>query len=459
MSSWQESVYTHLPILLQNVACSIRGYQQKKLRYGGKFHKFLDWLEETEWWSRSEIESYQEEQLRRLMRHAYTTVPYYRKIMDPAGLRPDDISTIQDLSKLPILTKEDITNIDQFLSRSFKRSKLVLVHTSGTTGKSLQFYQEPRAIQFRWAVWWRHRLRFAIKFDAPYATFTGLPAVPLDQTRPPYWRQNWPMRQTVFTMHHIVPSKVKAIVGRLNRGGFTYYSGYPSILYALAVLIEEQGLEITVPPKVIFTGAETLYQDQRQVIARVFKAPVTDQYGFSEGAGNASRCQHDLFHEDFEYGILECVDPEQIDETKTRGRIVATGFASYAMPFIRYDVGDIGIWEKVVCPCGRQSKVLTRIEGRLEDYVITPEGNKIMRFDYIFKDTHHIKEAQVIQRELGSICLRIVRRPEYNTRDEAFLREEVKRRVSPRLKVQFEYVDEIEREPNGKFRAVKSLLK
>jgi phenylacetate-CoA ligase len=460
MSISKEKIYAHLPIVAQNIVCSIFGWKQIKLRYGGNFHDLLTWLEESQWWPSGKIKLYQEEQLEKIIRHAYYTVPFYRRVFDKYNLIPTDIRSHDDLGKLPILTKEDVRNHrDHMLSTEYSRRALVFSHTSGTSGKSLQFYLEPRAIQFRWAVWWRHKMRFGVDFNVPYATFTGLTAVPLTQNSPPYWRENWPMHQTVFTMHHIMPSKVHDIVSRLNRGGFEYYSGYPSILHALAALIQESHLEITSPPKIIFTGAENLYDDQRKIISEVFNCAVTDEYGFSEGCGNASRCQADVFHEDFEYGILECIDPMPINARKHRGRIIATGFASYAMPFIRYDIGDTGIWESVSCPCGRQSTVLTCIEGRVEDYIVTPEGHKIMRFDYLFKDSRNIMEAQVLQKELGSIHLRIVRRPSYSLTDEKVLVDEVKNRISRRLKVEFEYVTEIEREPNGKFRAVKSLLK
>jgi phenylacetate-CoA ligase len=119
----------------------------------------------------------------------------------------------------------------------------------------------------------------------------------------------------------------------------------------------------------------------------------------------------------------------------------------------------VGTWKDTSCACGRKSKVLTRINGRVEDYIITPEGRKILRFDYVFKDAQNIRDAQVVQRAPGSICLRIARRPAYSAKDEDMLREEVKNRVSPMLMVSFEYVAEIERESNGKIRAVKSLLR
>jgi phenylacetate-CoA ligase len=459
MSSWKESLYPRLPVRLQNLACAAQGYGQRRLRYGGEFHYLLDWLEQAQWWSAEEIRTYQEEQLRELVAHAYASVPYYRRVFDERRLRPDDIRTRADLGKLPLLTKEDVRHhYREMVSSEADRRRLILCHTSGTTGKSLHFYQEPRAIQFRWAVWWRHRRRFGVEFDAPYATFTGLAAVPLEQSVPPYWRENRAMRQTIFTMHHVVPSKVPAIVERLNRGGFTYYSGYPSILFVLAGLIEEAGCEITAPPRVIFTGAENLYDYQRDVIARIFKAPVTDEYGFSEGCGNAARCEHDLFHEDFEFGILESYDAERTAEGTRQGRIIATGFAGRAMPFIRYDVGDVGTWQANDCPCGRQSNVLSRVQGRVEDFVVTPEGRRILRFDYVFKDTQNVRDAQVVQHQPDGICLRIVRRADYSMADEEALRRSIRDSISARLAVEFDYVDEIEREPNGKIRAVKSLL-
>jgi phenylacetate-CoA ligase len=244
----------------------------------------------------------------------------------------------------------------------------------------------------------------------------------------------------------------------LNEGGFDYYAGYPSIIFVLARLIEEGGYEVAAPPRMIFTGAENLYDNHRRLMQNVFNAGVTDEYGFSEGCGNASRCERDVFHEDFEFGILECAESRSIDRDARQGRIIATGFGSYGMPFIRYDVGDVGTWKDAACACGRSSKVLTRIDGRVEDFVITPEGRKILRFDYVFKEAHNVRDAQVVQREIGEITLLVVRRHAYSQVDEDHLRREIRNRISSTLLVAFEYVDEIEREPNGKIRAVKSLV-
>jgi phenylacetate-CoA ligase len=119
------------------------------------------------------------------------------------------------------------------------------------------------------------------------------------------------------------------------------------------------------------------------------------------------------------------------------------------------------VWrdDGAACRCGRRSRVLLRIEGREDDYVVTPEGARIMRFDYVFKDALNVKEVQIVQEQPEEVTARIVRRSAYSSRDESEILREIQRWISPRLKVHFEYPEEIERAANGKFRAVVSRLK
>jgi phenylacetate-CoA ligase len=462
VSEWAARLYPRLPVPLQNVACSLYGWREARHRLNADFERRLAWLMETERWSAGEIGAYQDEQVRGLIAHAYRNVPFYRERLDAAGLRPDDIRGVADLPLLPVLTKEEVrANAPRMLETGADPRKLRFEHTSGTTGKSLQFYLSPEALSFRWAVWWRHRQRFGVGVRDWHANFTGKAAVPATQTTPPFWRWNYPMRQVVLNMHHLVPANARAIVDFLDGQELVYYAGYPSVLHAFARSALEEGLSLAAPPRFVFTGAENLLDDQRRDIASLTGAVLTDQYGFSEGCGNASHCPELVYHEDFEFGVLECVDGEPGDAPgEVKGRIVATGFASRVFPFIRYEVGDVGVWrtEGPACPCGRQSRVLVRIEGRMDDYVVTPEGRRIMRFDYVFKDTQNVREAQVVQHREGEIEIRVVQRPGYSAGDEQTIRNEISAWISPALQVRFSYVPEIEREANGKFRAVRSRL-
>jgi phenylacetate-CoA ligase len=457
-SLFVEQVYPRLPVFLQNAACWYYGTKEARVRSGREFERRLRDLLDSERWSATEIEAYQNEKLRKLIRHAYENVPYYRECWRSLKLSPADIQSREDLPKLPVLTKEDVRqNFDRLVSQKANRHELVFRHTSGTTGKALHFYVTKAAIAFQWAVWWRHRLRFGVGPGTWHANFTGKRVVPLGQDMPPFWRWNSPMRQALLTMHHLTPDKISTVVEFLNAHHFEFYSGYPSIIHMLAMHASAAGLRLLSPPRAVFTGAENMLDFQRRDIHKFTGAILSDQYGCSEGCGNASRCAEFVYHEDFEFGIIE---GGELAGSKSADSILCTGFANKDFPFIRYEVGDTAEWQDAgkSCACGRNSKVLLRIHGRKDDYVITPEGAHIMRFDYIFKDVMNVKEVQIVQERLGEITVRAVRRPEYDATDERTISREIHRWISPNLAVRFEYVPEIERESNGKFRAVLSRL-
>lgn len=460
-TSLADRVYPRLPVWAQNAACGVYGLREARVRFGREFRRRLDWLTETDRWGAADIAAYQDEQVRALVKHAYETVPFYRERMKGLGLAPDDVRGRADLPKLPIVTKEDVrANFSRMVSERADREKLIPRHTSGTTGKALDFYSSRASVAFQWAVWWRHRRRFGVEPGALSANFTGKLVVPMSQRRPPFWRWNRPARQALLNMQHVTPDKIAHIAGFLDRHPFVLYTGYPSIVHAVAATALEAGLELHARPKLVVTGAENVLDFQRRDIAAWTGALLTDQYGFSEGCGNASHCTELRYHEDWEFGVLECVDPETLPDGRVRGRLICTGFACPEFPFLRYEVGDTAVWAAPGerCACGRHSAVIDRIEGRMDDYVVTPEGGRIMRFDYLFKETPAVRESQVVQDRPGAITLRLVRRPDYDVHTEEHLRGEVARWISPTLAVEFEYLDEIPREGSGKFRAVLSRM-
>lgn len=452
-----EQIYPRLPVFLQNAACWYYGKKEARVRFGREFERRLRELVDSEKWSASEIEAYQNERLRALVRHAFENVPYYRERWSALKLSPDDIRSRADLCKLPVLTKEDIRqNAERIVSLKTPRRELLSRHTSGTTGKALHFYMTRDAIAFQWAVWWRHRLRFGVAPGAWHANFTGQRVVPITQRTPPYWRWNHPMRQVLINMQSLTPHRIASIVELLNSQRLEFYAGYPSFIHMLAVNATDAGLRLTSPPRVIFTGAENMLGFQRRDIAAFTGATLSDHYGCTEACANASRCPEFVYHEDFEFCILEGLERTPGDPGRT---IVSTGFGCEAFPFIRYEVGDTAVWQDDKrCPCGRNSSVLLRVEGRCDDYVVTPEGARIARLDYLFKDALNVKEAQIVQERLGEITIRLVRRSAYGERDELEIRRDIRSWLSPALEVQFEYVQEIPREHNGKFRAVLSKL-
>lgn len=457
------SAYRRLPVALQNAACNGYAWRQSRSRFGKAFERDLADLLQSEWHSAADIGAYQDAQVAEVVQYAYSNVPFYRRAMQSRGLRPSDVKSVADLSKLPVVTKEDLRgHAQEFLSDRVSNKTLVHRHTSGTTGKALQFYVHPRVTPFQWAVWWRHRVRFGLKTSDYHANFTGKVVVPPEQQEPPFWRSASSMHQLVVGMQHVTPEKAAPIVQMVNDERFVFFSGYPSVIHALARFALDQNLTLLPGsrPRLVVMGAENTLEYQNRDIQAWTGAVVTDQYGFSEACGNASPCLAGRYHEDYEFGVLECVPNGTEVAGGTRGRIVCTGFLSKEFPFIRYEVGDVGIWhhDDERCTCGRHSRTLQSIEGRVDDYVITPEGHQVMRFDYLFKDTASVRECQVVQRIPGEVVFRIVKRHDYSSRDEFAIRELVKEYVSPTIDVKFEYVPELPRTQTGKLKAVVSTL-
>lgn len=455
------SLYAALPVFAQNLVCDAYGLKTRRERFGRAFESRLQSLLESEWWDAGAISRHQDAEVRDLVRHAYDNVPFYRERMRAAGVDPAAIQSVADLPLLPITTKRAVREQgERMKARNMARHAAIEMHTSGTTGTALSFEVDRSALPFRWAVWWRHRVRFGVHPGEWHVNFTGKPVVPAGVAKPPFWRRSRPLRQYLVNMQHLSPDRIESLAGDLDRLAPIFYSGYPSIVHAYCRLVAEARITLRNPPRFVFTGAENMLDHQRRDIGAVTGATLTDQYGLSEGCGNASHCAEMVYHEDFEFGVLECADPEVLPSGETRGRIVATGFASQGFPFVRYDTGDVGVWAEpgFRCPCGRHSRVLKRIEGRADDYVITPEGRRIMRFDYLFKDTAGIREAQIVQPRLGEILIRVVLEKGAPPDELTRLRELVAEWISPSLRVEFEAVDRIERERNGKFKAVVSLL-
>lgn len=453
------SLYSSLPYWLQNVAVSLHGYKLKKQRFNDEFFKILDFLNSTRGWSGEQIRAYKEEHLYKMIEHAYNHCPFYRKKYSQAGLSPRDFKGLDDLQKFPILTKEEVRAFGAgMVADNVRKGDLVPFHTSGSTGKPLNFYLTRYSVPYYWAVDQRYKSRFGFEFGGTCLNLTGKPIVPITSNKPPYWRYDRILHRYFLNMQQISADKIGAIAEFLNRKCFERFIGYPSIMTALASELEEAKLTVQNPPKHIFTGAEKIYPNQVEILQRAFPGvQIHELYSFSEEAAIATHCTQGSYHEDFEFGHMELEHPQPVDGG-TQGNILATGFMNYGMPFIRYRNGDTAMFADEECSCGLHSQVVKDILGRMEDYIITPEGVHIQRFDYIFKDIVGIKEAQVVQRKLGEMIIRIVRRDSYSTDTEKSLQLNVAQWISPTIRVKFEYVDEIPRTKAGKFKAVVSEL-
>jgi phenylacetate-CoA ligase len=158
---------------------------------------------------------------------------------------------------------------------------------------------------------------------------------------------------------------------------------------------------------------------------------------------------------DHEFCIVEVETTEDTDEAET-GPLLITGLAHDATPFFRYRIGDVGSRAKRPCPCGRPGDSFLEVDGRIEDYVLTPDGRLVGRMDHVFKDQLEVAEAQILQKDRHAIHVLIVPRPEYTEASERAVIKQIRSRLGYEIDIRVELVGAIPREPNGKFRAVKS---
>lgn len=367
-------LYFSSPLIIQKIGLNAYGYWQARNRFGGDFRKILRELEDSQWWSPSELEELQSELLKKLIEHAYRNVPYYRRIFNERGLKPTDIKCKKDLVKLPFLTKEIINeHFSELTAKDFPQSRMVLHHTSGTTGRRLKGFYLPKRL--RWTINYAHLYRIyrwaGFDIGEKRVTIAGR----FFTNRPPYWVINRAENQLLLSTHHLSSSTVDAYIERIVKFSPKAIQGHPSAIACLARRMEE--LNVTIPVKAVLTTGEQLYLDQRDIIEQRFQCKVFDAWGQGEAVCMAAECEkQEGYHVASEYGLIEVVQDENFRDGI--GEIIATSLQNYAMPFIRYKIGDLGALSEHDCSCGRGLPLLSKIVGRVDDIITTPEGEAVL---------------------------------------------------------------------------------
>jgi len=206
---------------------------------------------------------------------------------------------------------------------------------------------------------------------------------------------------------------------------------------------------------VAISNAELLFDHQRQAIGDAFNCPVRETYGMSEIVAAAGECEHDTLHQWPEVGITELLSDDGAIKPTGTGNLVCTGLLNTDMPLIRYRVGDRATIPAMSrpCKCGRALPVITSIEGRVDDILVTADGRRIGRLDPVFKGPLPVREAQIIQEALDRVRVRYVKAPDYTADAAQSIVNRLRDYVGP-MKVLVEEVDFIPRGANGKFRSV-----
>lgn len=421
---------------------------------GQPMMRHLAFVEQVQWWSRERILDYQAQRLRELVSIAYAEVPFYRDYFDRAGVRPTDIRTPADLAKLPAVTKGALR---AHYPRQTSRETGYRTHeasSSGSTGERFSVLADVESVGitralstvgFRWSGW---------LLGQPHVQYGGK----LDRGVVKS------LKDTVFRTHYansndLSDATLDATLDVMAKRNIRHAFGYAGALFLLARRATERGLGLTLDG--VVSWGDNLYDHYRRAIEGAFSTRVFNQYGCAEGILVASQCgEHPGFHIFSTDVIVETVDGDDIPVPAGKpGRILLTRLHPGPMPLIRYEVGDIGtLGVDDHCRCGRGLEILSSLEGRDTDFILTTDGGRlnVHFFTLIFEQIPEIEQFQVVQDDLASIQVRVVPGVGYSHQTEEFLRRCMLERGSGALRIDFIPVDDIPAPPTSKRRFVVS---
>lgn len=317
--------------------------------------------------------------------------------------------------------------------------------TSGSSGTPLTLWWSYETVR-RWYAMFEARWRnwYGVSRHDNWAILGGQLIAPIERRRPPYWVWNAGMRQLYLSSYHLAPDAIPSYLEEIERRGIRYLFGYGSALASLASGAIRSGHKLA-GLRVAVTNAEPVHAYQRRLVEEAFGCPLRETYGMAEIVAAAGECEAGSLHLWPEVGVIE----------SHGGELVATGLFNTDMPLVRYRVGDRGVLAPpdTVCSCGRKLPVLLGLEGRVDQVLRGRNGQQVGRMDPVFKADLPLLEAQIIQTALDRIVLRYVPAEGFSTRTRETLAREIQARLGP-VTVEFEHMERIPREANGKFRAV-----
>ena len=443
-----EKLYEIMPVFLQNIACNVRGIKINRTRYNDDFKKMLHEFLERKSWSYDDICSYRDERLRKIILHCYETVPYYRNMFRSLNIYPDEIRDIKDLELLPIISKKEINkNPQDFISSKAGDYQCIASHTSGSTGAGFKFVTTMESLHSQWAAYWRLYLRSGINFSLKQGTFSGQMIVPVKQKKPPYWRYINSQNRVYFSAYHENEKNLSYYYDELKRSGIEWISGYPSLISLLADYIVRNNLP-NPGVKFVTTCAENLYGFQETSIRNAFRGAKFGQvYGQAENVAIITQQSNGDMFIDEDGAAVELVPNEY-----GSWDIIGTNLYNYAMPLVRYQTCDTAAY---VTDSSQRRKIVS-LDGRKEDYICLPNGKKLGRIDYAFKDAMHIVESQIYQKKDYSVVIRVVLGAADGRKEAEKAREWLRAATGNSISISINYVDFIEKTNTHKLRYVVS---
>jgi phenylacetate-CoA ligase len=412
-------------------------------------------LQRSQWLPLERLAEHQNAKLTKLLRHAAATVPFYRRVVADLGLRADTLGP-EALVALPLVDKPIMGGArDDFVSTTVAADRRLPNTTGGSTGAWFEFFIDRDANEIRHAADMRGRAWAGWRVGDRQAMLWGHRRDVAASAEPGSRLRNTLLNRTItLNAYDMDEAAVLAFHDRILAYRPRLVIGYATALAYFADFVERRALPMPRPAGCI-SSAETLTDDQRAIIERVFGCPLLNRYGSREFSTVAQQCgPGSPLHLSAERTVVEIVDEQgRPCPAGQRGEIVVTDLDNFVMPFIRYRTGDLGVLGTDACACGRGLPVLASIEGRVSELIVGLNGKLYScQSPRLFgADIPGIRQMQVVQDSLESILVRIAPGPEWSPESRRLVVERMRGLLGD-VTVDVETVDAIPVSPSGKYR-------
>lgn len=426
------------------------------MAYRQAMMKRLRFLEKAQWWEPERLHGYRDRSLASLIEIAYREVPFYRSLLDTAGVRPQAITHPEALGRLPVATKAMLRAGYPHLTTRATGLATYEESSSGSTGKNFYVKED-----FETAGWYRASFMLALEW-AGWAV--GEPHLQTGMTldrRMGRRLKDMLLGCEYVSAYDLSDAHLDETLDLIERRGLQHLWGYPGSIYCLAERALKKGWNQ--PLGSVVTWGDNLYARYRRVIETAFKTRVFDAYGCAEGIQVSAQCGHEnTYHIHTLDVIVECLDDDGRPVPDGRpGNLILTRLHPGPMPLIRYQVGDVGVLNRNArCACGRGYEVMASIQGRDTDIVITPSGNRLIVhfFTGILEHFPEIESFQVVQETLDAMVVRVVPRGQLSKETVAAIIARLHEKGAADIQIHVEAVTAIPLPPSGKRRFVISQI-
>ncbi len=449
---------------LYKIQKNIAGIFIKYLRYGNTLI-YKEFLEKKNRYSLpiEEQKKLQLQKLNEIVNHAYINIPYYSQILAKASIvkhNKANITSIEQLSRIPFLTKEIIRNEKEALySNDINKRKPFNNTSGGSTGEPVLFKQDYYYKRTSLINWWLIKyMRGVDEFDSEIILWGA--------ERDIFRRGKSFLNKVADFLNNKITlntykmnnDDIEEYINVLNRENPKMIRAYAQSIFEIAKYASQNDIRV-VPAYAIHSAAGNLFDYMRLEIETVFNTQVFNHYATREAGVIATECKaHDGLHIFMEDILVEIVDEEgNVLPPEVPGEIVITSLINYSMPLIRYKIGDYGTLAKYsICPCGCGYEKLKSMKGRTVDLFKTEESTVVdgEYFTHLMYFRPFIKQFQVIQKKRDHIIYKIIlnEKEKIVVEFEPEIIQKTKLVMGDNCRIEFQYIDDIPLSPTGKLR-------